>query len=315
MAPVLNEVWGRVRTRLAGASLLVLSSLAAPVGGIADTAGLAARSSPVPSALGATLPPQLQALEQKMQQLHVNSERYTVISRGVITIVNEANGQPVGREKSVSLDANISGEVSISPPQAEVIDANTGKPIQIQIGSTEYTYSREIARKHPRRAWVRRQGADGSAFPSYASPLEVFASPGDASVGGEGSYAQLFNLLTTAVGSVAVLGPVSVDGQATTEFTAEVEPLRLIRGLTVEDVRNLEKHPVLTKLTIFLSEAGFPLRVTLSQSAQHAHFTETTDITAVEVPLAISPPPSGETISVAQARKLEGPGHTVTVSS
>jgi hypothetical protein len=301
--------------RLAGVSLLVLSSLAAPVGGIADTAGLAVRSSPVPNALGARLPPQLQGLEQKMQQLHVNSERYTRTFRGVITIVNETNGQPVGREKSVSLDENISGEVSISPPQAEVIDANTGKPIQIQIGSTEYAYSREIARKHPRGAWIRRKGADGSVLPDYASPLEVFASPGDASVGGEGTYAQLFNLLTTAVGSIAVLGPVSVDGRANTEFTAEVEPLRLIRGLTVEDVRNLEKHPVFTKLTLFLSEAGFPLRVTLSQSAQHAHFTETTDITAVEVPLAISPPPPGETISVAQARKLEGPGHTVTVSS
>jgi hypothetical protein len=294
--------------RLGAVSLLVLSSLVAPVGGIADTAGLAVRSSLVLNAPGATLPPQLQALEQKMQQLHVNSERYTRISRGVITIVNETNGQPVGREKSVSLNENISGEVSIFPPQAEVIDASTGKPIQIQIGSAEYTYSREIARRHPRRAWIRRNGADGSALPGYASPLEVFASPGDASVGGEGSYAQLFNLLTTAVGSVAVLGPVSVDGQATTEFTTEVEPLRLIRGLTVEDVRNLEKHPVLTKLTLFLSEAGFPLRVTVSQSAQHAHFTETTDITAVEVPLALSPPPPGETISVAEARKLS-PNH------
>ncbi|MGD1058439.1 MAG: hypothetical protein ABR992_13615 [Solirubrobacteraceae bacterium] len=304
-----------MRMRLAGVSLLVLSSLAALVGDIADTAGSATRSLSVPRAPIAALPPQLQALELKMQQLHVNSERYTQISRGTVTIVNETNGKPVGREKSVSLDENISGEVSISPPQAEVIDTNTGKPIQIQIGSTEYEYSREIARKHPRRAWIRRKDADSSAFPSYSSPLEVFASPGDASVGGEGSYAQLFNLLTTAVGSVAVLGSVSVDGQATTEFTADVEPLRLIRGLTVEDVRNLEKHPVLTKLTIFLSEAGFPLRVTLSQSAQHAHVTETTDITAVEVPLSISPPPPGETISVARARKLEGPGHKVTVSS
>jgi hypothetical protein len=316
MAKVLNDVPGRMKMRLAGVSLLALSSLAvAPVGGMGAITGSALRSSHVSQAPNATLPPQLQALEQKMQQLHVNSERYTQTSRGTVTVVNETNGKPVGREKSVSLDENVSGEVSISPPQAEVIDVNTGKPIQIQVGSTEYTYSREIARKHPRRAWIRRKGTDGSALPSYSSPLEVFASPGDASVGGEGSYAQLFNLLTTAVGSVAVLGPVSVDGQATTEFTAEVEPLRLIRGLTVEDVRNLEKHPVFTKLTIFLSEAGFPLRVTMSQSAQHAHFAETTDITAVEVPLAISPPPPGETISVAQARKLEGAGRTITVSS
>jgi hypothetical protein len=296
-------------------SLLVLSLLAVQVGGITHTATTVAVRSSLTSALGATLPPQLQGLEQKMQQIHVNSERYTQTSEGVITIVNEVNGQPVGREKSMSLGANISAEVSIFPPEAEVIDVSTGKPIQIQIGSTEYTYSREIARKHPRRAWVRRKGGEiTNDFPSYASPLEVFASPGDASVGGEGSYAQLFNLLTTTVGSVAVLGPVSVDGQATTEFTAAVEPIRLIRGLTVEDVRNLKKHPVSTKLEVFLSEAGFPLRVTLSQRAQHAHVTVDTDITAVEVPLSISPPPPRETISVAQARKLEGPGHTTTVS-
>jgi hypothetical protein len=280
--------------RLAWASLLVLMS----VGG-ADTAGLAVRSTLVRHA---TLPPQLQALEQKMQRLRVNSERYTHTSRGLITVVNETNGQPVGHEKSVSLDENISGEVSISPPQAEVIDVNTGKPIQIQIGSTEYIYSREIARKHPGRAWIRRNGAGSSALLDYGSPLEVFASPGDASVGGEGSYAQLFNLLTTAVGSVAVRGPISIDGQATTEFTAEVEPLRLIRGLTVEDLRNLKKHPVITELTLFLSEAGFPLRVALSQSARHAHFTETTNITAVEVPLSIAPPPPGETIGVTARR-------------
>jgi hypothetical protein len=244
-----------------------------------------------------------------MQQLRVNSERYTRISRGTVTIVNETNGKPVGREKSVSLNESISGELSISPARAEEINIGTGKPIQIEIGSTEYTYSREIARKHPRRAWVRRKGAEiATTFPYHASPDEV-------SVGGEGSYAQLFNLLTTAVGSVAVLGPVSVDGQPTTEFMAEIEPLRLIRGLTVEDVQELKKHPVSTTLKLFLSEAGFPLRVIVSQSAQGIHSIETTEITGVEVPISVAPPPAKETISVAQARKLEGKGHIITVSS
>lgn len=296
--------------RLAGLSLLVLSSLAvAPVGGIGDITGSALRFSHVSQAPNATLPPQLQALEQKMQQLHVNSERYTQISRGTVTIVNERNGKPVGREKSVSLDKSVSGEVSMSPPRAEKINVSTGKPIQIQIGSTEYTYSRETARKHPPRAWIRRKGAEiGTTFPYHASPDE-------ASVGGEGSYSQLFNLLTTAVGSVRMLGPVSVYGQSTTKFTADVEPLRLIRGLTVEDVRNLKKHPVSTTLELFLNEAGFPLRVIVSQSAQYIHSIETTDITAVEVPISVSPPPVRETISVAQARKLEGGGRATTVSS
>jgi hypothetical protein len=230
-----------------------------------------------------------------MQQLHVNSERYTRISRGSIKVVNEVNGKPVGREKSVSLDWSISGEVSISPPSFEEINVDTGKPIQIQIGSTEYTYSREIARKHPHRAWiVSQKGVQFSALFPYAATLD------EVSRGGEGSYARLFNLLATAVGPVRVLGPISVDGQSTTEFSAEIEPLRLIQGLTVEDVQNLKKHPVSTELELFLSEAGFPLRVTVMQDAQYVHSTETTDITAVEVPLSVSPPPARETIGVAE---------------
>jgi hypothetical protein len=151
MAQVLNDVPGRMRMRLAGVSLLVLSSLAvAPVGGIGDITGSALRSSHVSQAPNATLPPQLQALEQKMQQLHVNSERYTQISRGTVTIVNERNGKPVGREKSVSLNESVSGEVSMSPPRAEEINVSTGKPIQIQIGFTEHGPSRGT-----RRAAVR----------------------------------------------------------------------------------------------------------------------------------------------------------------
>ncbi len=196
----------------------------------------------------------------------------------------------------------------MSPARSEEVDLGTGKPIQVQIGSTSYTYSRKIAHKYPHRAWVRSKSAGiATAFPYRASPEE-------AGVGGEGSYSQLFNLLTTVVGPVRILSRVLVDGQSTTEFTADIEPLRLIGGLTVEDVRNLRKHPVSTTLGLFLSEAGLPLRVIVSQSARYVHSVETTDIKAVEVPISVSPPPARETISVAQAHKLEGGERTTTVS-
>jgi hypothetical protein len=55
--------------------------------------------------------------------------------------------------------------------------------------------------------------------------------------------------------------------------------------------------------------------VIVSQSAQGIHSMETTEITGVEVPISVAPPPAKETISVAQARKLEGKGHIITVSS
>ena len=299
-----------MRTRLAGALVVALSSLAlVPVRGAADVPESALHPARLAQATNAPVPQQLKVLEQKMQQLHVNRERYTQISRGVVVIVNEANGRPVGHRRSVSLDASISGEVSVSPPRAEQINVRTGKPIQIDIGSTTYAYSPPIARKHPHRAWIRRKNSEfGSDFPYSATPDE-------ASLGGEGSYSQLFNLLATAVGSIQVIGPVVVDGQSTTEFTADIEPFRLIRGLTVEDVQRLEKYSVSTKLQVFLSDAGIPLRVVVSESAQHIHSIETTDITAIEAPISVFPPPAEETISVAQARALEGRSRVVSVRS
>jgi hypothetical protein len=296
-----------MRARPAGALAVVLSLLTlVPVGGAADVPDSALHPPRLAEATNSPVPQQV--LEQKMQQLHINRERYTQISRGAVTIVNETNGRPVGRRRSVSLDARISGEVSMSPPRAEQINVGTGKPIQIEIGSTTYAYSTAIARKHPHRAWVRSKSEIGPSFPYSASPYET-------SLGGEGSYSQLFNLLATAVGSIGVLGPVVVDGQSATEFTADVEPFRLIQGLTVEDVQSLEKHPVSTTVQIFLSEAGIPVRVVISQSAQHIHSVETTDVTAVEVPISVAPPPARETISVAQARTLEGRRRIVAVSS
>ena len=299
----------RMRMWLAGICLLALASLiAVPVGGIANVAGSTLRPSYASAVPGATLPLRLLSLEQKMQQLHVNSERYTRTSRGSITVVNEANGKPVGRGKLVSLDQGISGEISISPLRFKEINLDTGKPIQIQIGPVQYTYSRKTARKHPHRAWViHKEAVPLSALFPYAT------TPDEVSQGGEGSYARLFNLLATAVGAVHVLGRIPVKGQSTTEFSADIEPLRLIQGLTVEDVQRLKQHPVFTKLDLFLSEAGYPLRVTVTQNARYFHYTETTDITAVEVPLSVSAPPARETIGSAETpRMVEHRRHTDT---
>jgi hypothetical protein len=67
---------------------------------------------PTASALAPTalLPPQLQALEQKMEQLPISSERFSEVTRGLVTVTDEGNGKPVGRTKHVSL--NSKGEAS-----------------------------------------------------------------------------------------------------------------------------------------------------------------------------------------------------------
>src|ERR1019366_8462576 len=66
------------------------------------TSARAASSASIASAppTAATLPPQLQALEQKMEQLQVNSERFSVLLQGVGKVTSESSGGKGGKAHS-----------------------------------------------------------------------------------------------------------------------------------------------------------------------------------------------------------------------
>lgn len=253
-------------------------------------------------AIAAPLPPDLVVLEQKMARLQVKSERFSQVSSGTIKVTNESNGKPVGRSKRYSLDATAMGEGSLASNEGEIsIESSSGRSKEVVIGSTVFTYSRKVARLDGGRPWVRARVPGATVLPYQRSVDEADA-------GGTGPYAELINLLTTAVGEVAEVGPVSVDGQQATEFQAAVDPLELIRGLTQEDLQRIEKHPLVEHLSVYLTESGLPVRVVTRQhlaGANSLSSVSTTDIIALEVPVVIKAPPRGRTISQAALAKVE----------
>jgi hypothetical protein len=229
-----------------------------------------------------------------MGQLHVNSERFSQVSHGYLTVANEVNGRVVGRVKRISLNVQLVGEASITPQQSETFIGPRHTPRQIVIGST--VYSREGGKRRP---WVRRHD------PELARTVDGYPFHGDAQerqLGGAGSYADLLNLLATAVGQIGTGVPTVIKGQQTEVFSATVEPVRLVGGLTEEDESNLRRHPVLEQLEVFLTEAGLPLKVVQSIDSADIHETTTTEILAVNTPIDIKAPPARETTGTPRRR-------------
>ena len=271
----------------------LVSALALLGGGGVLAAQAATRVTPTrPTA--ATLPAQLRALEQKLEQLHINSERFTETSKGFV--LGSPNRISSGKPEHLlrtSVDSTQRGEASVSPAEGEVSVGATHELSLIAIGSTQYRYEPEGEGSSRHRPWVRYNAPGESPatqmLPFYGGgPLEVDA-------GGTGSFANLINQLTTAVGRVNVNGTVPVQGQQTTEFTATVEPRMLIKHLTVEDVSRFKREPPIGRLQIFLTEAGLPIRVVASTHTMDEAVTTTTEILAVNVPVTVAAPPSSQT--------------------
>jgi hypothetical protein len=250
-----------------------------------------------------SFPPQLQALEQDMEQLQINSERFSDVSRGFVlgSPHSVSSGKPEHLIRT-SVNGSALGEVSVSPAEGQLFINGKRRPSLIAIGSTTYHYRGAGKHGHARRPWVRSQSPHESPAAQLLSmhgggPLEVDA-------GGTGPFAGLINLLGTAVGPVSVDGPVSVRGQPTTEFTASVEPRLLIKGITVQDVAGFNSDAPIEILHIFLTESGLPIRVVGLLQTQDLKTTTTVEILAVNVSVRIKRPPKRETISAARLREL-----------
>jgi hypothetical protein len=243
----------------------------------------------------ALVPPQLQTLEQKMAQIQINSERFSEVSRGVISSTNEVNGKPVGRTRYYSADSSELGEASVSPAEGETFTAKAHTPELIVIGSKEYRRQRG-----KRRRWIRSR----SYGESPAAEILPFHGGGELEVdaGGTGSFAGLLNLLTSAVGPVSSGGPVTVRGQATTEFTASVEPRLLIKGVTVEDVTGFEADEPIETLHMYLTESGLPIRVVSAIRSQDLNVTTTEEVLGLDVPVVVKAPPARDTMGIQRPR-------------
>jgi hypothetical protein len=271
------------------AFVAAMSALAAGVACVyVATAGA---SSPAAAAIPATLQP----LEAKMRQLQVNSERFSQVSRGYVTVANEVNGRVVGRVRHIPMNIQLTGEASLAPQRSETFIGARHTPTQIVIGST--VYSREGRKRQP---WVRQHEPElAQAFSSY--PLH--GDPEEIDLGGTGSYAGLLNLLATAVGQIGTGAPAVIEGQRTEVFSATVEPLRLVRGLTQEDENNLRRHPVVERLEVFLTGAGLPIKVVQTIDSADVHETTATETLAVNTPIDVKAPPARETTGPPRRRR------------
>jgi hypothetical protein len=277
--------------------LVVLSSIIGILGtcvvaaasgeGAPTVAGVSALLTP-----SVTLPPELVALEQKMAQLQLNSERFSLVSRGSINVTNETNGKPERPGKYVSLNGTELGEASVSPAEGEIFEDGRHTPTKITIGSTVYEYERPTKGSHRHRPWVRSR--DSGESPAMQILPFRGGGPVEVDAGGTGSFALLINLLATAVGPVTADGPAVVRGQQTAEFTATVEPLKLLKGFTNEDLGPGFK-PLTETLHIFLTESGLPIRVLKRIRSRDIKSDETTEIVAINVPVVVKPPPARET--------------------
>jgi hypothetical protein len=293
--------------------LLAAVAMAVPLSTALASARTAARkpSVPRPPPAPVVVPPDLVALSQRMQALHVSSERFQVrltiaVSRS--TLPRGAQGPPAG------FAFDISGEVQNAPPAASLKVSAFGHTGRLRVAAgSAYVYEPSIAKFDHGRPWVDL--GPGAA----KAPL---GGPGGALASGAGvtSFKALVSALAGAR-SIVELGPSIVDGQAVTGFRATVAASALEEPSTPVNTKprgvfapvgvgaSAKEPPGAAQLELFIAPSGLPVRTRIRQREEGATVTALDDIYAVDFPLVVEPPPKSQTIAEAALRVLEQKRH------
>jgi hypothetical protein len=293
------------------------------------TLGMAAAS-----ASAAALPPNLVALEQKMQALHVNSERGTLVevltggSLGGESIlglssIKRSRHRRDRKETVVHLTTHpkqsipfltADFEVSDSPKLA-VIRGNLLGAFSLQervIGEQVYARSSLLGLIDGGKPWVSTSAAE------RAQEQEHSGEKGGEKEGGEeggssitesagAEYGKLIDLLAHA-GSVLEIGPREVDGQRTIEFEAKLDSEQLLDASSTSKLSEAKKKRLgrsTLRLDLFLADDGLPVRTRMQTQIGKAEITVVEDVLATEVSVSVQPPPASETITAAELKKHE----------
>ncbi len=239
-----------------------------------------------------------------MEGLRVRTERYEQTSR--------ATTGPAGDRRTYE-NGEI-GEVSLPAASAEsFISTRLHTPLRFASGSTAYFYSTPLALHDHGRPWVRREQKHLTPY----FPYHQFGSQHGARSGG--SYAGLISLIKTVIGKVHRVGQTTIDGQSTTEFAATVDPARLIRDTSPEDhefatsseatiIGQLRLRSLPTRLDMFITDSGLPIRILTSAKMGMYSISETTEILATNMPVKIKAPSARETVSEAQFAQIYSRG-------
>jgi hypothetical protein len=250
------------------------------------------------------VPPDLQALEQKMLALQLTSERFSatlsVAAKPTVKGPLSGVGPLFGRASSVAEALlTATGEVSFVPQAAQIQVTFLGIKLDARlIGTTLYIDEPFVTHLDGGRPWVQernqtlRQTADGLA-PS---------APGGAAGDGIAGLVSVIN----GARSIHEIGPATVDGQATTAFKVSVEVARLTT-LTAHQRHTLGKviKPLAT-VEVLIAENGLPVRTRVVLGLRHnqGELITQSDVLAVNVPVVVQPPPANKTISQAKLKRL-----------
>jgi hypothetical protein len=299
--------------------------VALSVGGIAPAARAAEASPPTPVPAPVVVPPALQALEQKMAQIRLNSISFSRrLDLGVSTNSAGPGIAVASAESSKTIVTTTRGVISLSPlaqsttttvaelPANEAPGGVTGK--ERRIGVTSYFYDPSIARHDGGRPWVRStRTRQQEELVAELAPLTALLDPMLAglqrpAMASTGPFAPLLEELGQAL-SAQETGPATVDGQQTFAFKVTVSPAKLLaKLLSSKQGHRLFKHgpsPNLRyTLEVWLAPSGLPVRVkTVGTPAEGLVSQE--DILGVEVPAVVEAPPASKTIDQAQLAKIE----------
>ena len=268
-----------------------------------------ARGAPPGPATGPP-PPELVALAKKMEGVQLSSERFSLR-----TLVSAA-GSHVPREVEAFLrlfDIVLSGEAVNAPPAGTFKLTILGHTLAIRVVSGRaYVYEPAVARRDRGRPWVDLGRTSLGTLPLLGGPGNVNVSSGV----GATSFRTLAAALAHARG-VTQLGPGSVDGQAVTGFRATVNPSALEetpppfrpnpRGILgpIGLGSAAASAPPSAQLEVFIAPSGLPVQTRIVERSEGVSATLLFDILAVNFPLAVVPPPAGQTIAIAALRRLE----------
>jgi hypothetical protein len=265
-----------------------------------------------PAVVTVAVPPDLQALEQKMLALKPTSERFSAS----INIAEKPKVKgPVGgfnhifgHASSVLLPLlTIAGEATLGPPpEASFTASFLGIAISGRlIGSTLYTHEPYVSRLDGGRPWVEERGT------SLAQALGSQSTGPGGSAGELGTGFTALAKLIAHAQSIAELGPANVDGQPVTRFKLAIPIASLqkpahSRTARARARRERKLFAPLLRVELFLAETGLPVRTSVVLVARHGkgEVIEQSDITAIDVPVIVQAPPAAETIEAAQLHRL-----------
>lgn len=256
-----------------------------------------------------------------------------------------------GAEPGRGLVIGVTGVLSFSPLEAALTETVEGfglpggregphgKPtlgeettVTRTIGRAVYTYRPSVAGYDGGRPWVRSENPPpGHGGPStglsaiFDSVNPLSGGSGSAQKGSNNLFAKLIGELNEAQ-SVREVGPASVDGQQTTEFTATIPLTDLLTPRQQAEIEKTGSSAALftisptvkTKLSemtvtveLFIAPNGLPVRTisVLGDLGEGPDRSEgigsEIDLLGLEVPVHVHAPPARLTISQARLSRLE----------